>query len=374
MTDGRTPWQIALHTLIDRPEVAFDWERLGAVVEGRSIAITGAGGSIGSALAAQLAALGADHLLLIEHHEDSLFDLRRSSQRWERPVRARFALVDVRDQEALQQELRGCRPEILFHLAACKHVPVGEENPVAVVRVNLGGTLSIMDAAAAVGVRQLVFPSTDKAVYPPSVYGATKRAVELVLAGCRTLGAPPQPSIVRLVNTIGAQGGVIRTWAEQARAGQPLTLTDPTMTRYWISLREALGLLLTAADSGLPGPLVLDVGEPARLDDVARRTWQSVREDGRPAEICVVGARPGERRHEYLARADETLEPTDYPGVFTVLPNGGPLPHVLTQTRRLLADLPWDDQELRVALFDLIGEPLSVTTLGVVRSASAADA
>lgn len=343
--------------LLGRPVIRFAPEVLRPAVAGRRVLVTGAGGSLGRALVRWLVAAEPAALVLLDHHEPSLFQLRQAVGAV--PVPCRFVLADVRDRVRLERLLTRERIAVVFHLAAYKHVTSGEENPEAVVEVNVLGTLRLLEAAALAGVERFVYPSTDKAVRPPSLYGATKRLVELVLRARAQAGLGPPAVAVRLVNVLGSQGSVIEIFLQQIMAGQPLSLTDPAMRRYWITEDEAVGLLLVAAWLRESGPLVLDLGEPVPLVEIARRLWRALGREGEPP-LRVVGPRPGERLVEELTYPDERLRPTAVPGVRAVVAASSPPAGLLAALAALERDLmDLAPADLRRRLFALL--PTEVT-------------
>ncbi len=352
--DGAPP-EVDLHRLLGRPPLPIDEKRLAAFLAGKRILITGAGGSIGSCLSARLLTWGAGETVFLDSHEHSLYDLQGRLGCGDGRV---YRLADVRDAGKMRRLLSRHRPQVVFHLAAYKHVPLGEQNPDEVVVANVVGTLNVLRAAAEAGVETFVYPSTDKAVYPPSVYGASKRTVELLLRAFTREVGRPCCTIVRLVNAVGAQGGVIRVFARQIAAGGPLTLTHEGMTRYWISIDEAALAVAAAACAGEPLVLVPDVGPAVRLTTVAKRL-QALLRPGAPLKIEVVGLRPGERLAEALVRDDEALVPGPCPGVLAVRDLGAPRPSLaevlaaVDRLRQLAAE--GDDEGLRRFLGAFVG-------------------
>ena len=333
--------RLAGEALLERAPIAFDEAALADRLAGRRILVTGAGGSVGSALVDLLASLGPAELVLLESHEPSLFHLRNRLLTARPGVSYRWTLADVRDERKLATTFRQWRPEVVFHLAAYKHVPLGEENVDQVVGVNVLGTVRLVRQAASAGVETVVYPSTDKAVNPPSIYGATKRVVERYLAEVARGPAGPAIRVVRLVNVFGTQGSVIETFTRQILAGQPLTITDPRMIRYWMTMREAAHLLAwtttIATGEAAEWPFVLKVGEAVPLETTARRLCRLLR-PGAGVSIRYVGIRPGERLYEELTYPYETLEPGPHPGVWAVRDRRGPgalAPDLAVQLRTL---------------------------------------
>lgn len=300
--------------MLERPPTRFDGDRLRERFAGRAAMVVGAGGSIGAALVELLLDCGAATVVCAEAHEPSLFRLGlKLRERFPgRPVR--LALADLRDTPRLRRLIEEHAVDAVFQMAAYKHVPLAEENADQVVALNVLATLELADAAARAGSRAFVYPSTDKAVRPPSIYGATKRIVELGLVGRGWRGGSCRFPVVRLVNVFGTAGNVIEVFAGQIEAGRALTVTDPTMTRYWMTRREATHLLAAAACLDRPTePLLLDTGAPVPLVRTAERLAAAM---GRPCpEIRVIGLRPGERLHEELAYPHEELVPTELAGI-----------------------------------------------------------
>jgi FlaA1/EpsC-like NDP-sugar epimerase len=304
---------IEYERLLERAPVAFDDHVVRERFEGASVMVTGAGGSIGSALCELLARSGAAALVCVENHEPSLFRLGLRLRERFPNLRVRHALADVRDGERLGRLIDHHAVDAIFQMAAYKHVPLGEENCDQVVDVNVLATLTLADLASARGVRDFVYPSTDKAVRPPSIYGATKRLVELELMR-RVADHGRRCGVARLVNVFGTAGNVIETWARQLPEGTPIWVTDARMTRYWMTTHEATMLLASAAClEPEPAPLLLEVGDPVPLLRTAERLAEMV--IGRAPETQIVGWRPGERLHEELAYDYETAERSGLPGI-----------------------------------------------------------
>lgn len=277
------------------------------MLAGRRVLITGAGGSVGGPLAEAIAAVGPERLVLLDHHEASLWDLHRRFEGSGGTVE--LALADVRSASRLAEGLRRWRPEFVFHLAAYKHVPFGEVFSGETFAVNVLGTAGLLELAAEHGVERLVYPSSDKSCNPPSLYGATKRLTEvLVRRAAQRSGRAFD--VVRFINILGTRGSVIEAFAEQVRAGRPLTITDARMTRYWIGMDEALWLLLSAA--GLPRggeTLMLDAREEIPVAEIGRRVCRLLGRDPDDYPIAYGTIRPGERLREELLSASEAFEP-----------------------------------------------------------------
>jgi len=278
-----------------------------------TVLVTGAGGSIGSALSQRIT---ADRLVLVDRAESPLYDVGL-----EVPS-AELTLCDITDRERTRRLFERVKPDIVYHAAAYKHVPLMEAHPSEAVRVNIGGTLSVLDAAEAAGVPRLVLVSTDKAVDPASVMGATKRVAEwLVAARAKATGRAYVS--VRFSNVIGTAGSVILLFRYQLAHGQPLTVTHPEMTRYFMSLDQATSLILEAGElaTGRGDIFVRLIDEPVRIDDLAR---QIARQEGVEPVIEYIGLRPGERLHERLFHDYEDPQPTTSERVSVVRAVGAP--------------------------------------------------
>ena len=348
--------------LLPRPPHRPDWTPLRARLRGRRVLVTGSGGSVGTELVATLAASGIAHLTLVDVHEPSLFHQHQRLMRACPELPVRYVLADVRDQRKMRHVLAEAQPDLLFHLAAYKQVPLAEENVDQVVAVNIFATLGLARLAAQAGVRSFLYPSTDKAVRPPSIYGATKRVVELSLRAMAAECPDLALRVVRLVNVLGSQGSVIDLFARQLAAGQPLTLTDPTMTRYWTTVDEVSYLLAQVACApDLPfGPFLLDPGPALSMEALARGVVDMLA-PGRDVPLRTIGARPGERQHEELAYPFETLEPTGYLGILHAVDARPPAPAgaLAERVERLqMLALRGDGAALRQALFALVQEEM----------------
>ncbi|HEX2033143.1 MAG TPA: polysaccharide biosynthesis protein [Chloroflexota bacterium] len=340
-----------------RPPFAVDEAAVRDCVGGRRVLVTGAAGSLGAPLAASLALANPARLVVYDHHESSLFHLREALGAAHPSLGLRPVLGDVRDRRRLHGVLAEERPHLVFHLAAYKHVPWGEEDPEAFAAANILGARHVIDGARDSGVERIVYPSTDKAIDPPSLYGATKRLAEAML---RTAAAEGEPgcSIVRFVNVLGSQGSAPEKFARQLRTGRPLTITDPEMRRYWITPQHANLLLLHAACLALPAERAItvapDAGDEISILDIARRVARAIVPQGPEPAIAVTGRRPGERLAEPLTAAHEWLEPLPLPGLLAVRgicpPPPGATEAAVAAVSQLL-DRGASAAELRTALF-----------------------
>ncbi|MBI3970015.1 MAG: polysaccharide biosynthesis protein [Chloroflexi bacterium] len=306
------------HVITGRAPFALDEAAVQGRVEGKTVLVTGAGGSLGRPLTLALANASPRRLVLYDQHESSLFRLRQALLAARPDVPLRAVLGDVRDARRLRRVFAGESPDLVYHLAAYKQVPWGEEDPVAFAEANVLGARVVIEAARDAGVTQIVYPSTDKAIAPPSLYGATKRLVEGMLQAAAETGGP-RCTIVRFVNVLGSQGSAPETFIRQIESGQPLTITHRDMRRYWITPEHAIVLLLHAAcfdDRVLV--VAPDAGDEVTAIEIATRLFAVLRPcQGEPA-IVVTGLRPGERLAEPLCAPHEWLKRTLLPGVLAV--------------------------------------------------------
>jgi FlaA1/EpsC-like NDP-sugar epimerase len=292
--------------LLGRPEFAGDLADVARAVHGRRVLLTGAGGSIGWPLSQVLLSAAPRRLVLLDHHEHSLFSLERALGGADA---ASYELADIRDTPRLRGIFAQHQPEVVIHLAAAKHVPYGERFPEGAVASNVLATRALLQLADEVGTEVFVYPSSDKSVLPPSVYGASKRLAEVLV---QDAARGRRWAVVRFVNIIGTRGSVIETFTQQVLADKPLSVTDDRMTRYWISMREAMWCALSAAECAATAQIVMpDCGEPVPVLETARRLAGWYRPDRVPYPIACTGIRPGERLHEVLLSANESF--TDSP-------------------------------------------------------------
>jgi FlaA1/EpsC-like NDP-sugar epimerase len=337
--------------LLGRPERVLDLAGAADVLRGRRILVTGAGGSVGVPLVERLLTYGPARLVLLDSHEDSLFRLQRRLREAHPPPA--LLLGDVRNPAKVAALFRDYRPEVVFHLAAYKHVHFGEGQPDEPIAVNVLGTQALVDAALVHDVAAFVYTSSDKAVNPSGAYGATKRLAELVVreAGRRAAG---RYVVVRFVNVLGTRGSVIETFLEQLAAGQPLTITDAAMTRYWMSMREAVELLLAAVRAPTGATLLLDPGPPVAVLDMAARLRTLVGA-ATASDAVYLGTRPGERLAEELASPGERLVPGPITGLLAVerLGDDAPLASVRAEVAGLAAALAAEDSTLGTRLMAL---------------------
>ena len=326
----QTLMPVAVEDLLGRPRQVLDSAPMGELIAGKRVLVTGAGGSIGSELSRQIAGFAPARLTLLDHSEFLLYEIDREIGALQPALPRRAVLGDIRNRARLEAVFAEERPELVFHAAALKHVPLAEANAPEAVATNVLGTRELAEVCLSSGVDQMLLISTDKAVAPTSIMGAAKRAAELICQaldrrsvaagrGCRFLA-------VRFGNVLGSAGSVVPLFQEQLGRGGPLTVTDPDMTRYFMTTREAVELVLQAAALAhrqpQPGAVfMLDMGEPVRIVDLAR---QMIRLAGKQPEVDVkivfTGKRPGEKLHERLYREEERPTPAGVPGLLRIEP------------------------------------------------------
>ena len=307
--------------LLDRPPRRLNHERAAALISGRNVMVTGAGGTIGSELTRQVLALGPASVAVVDASEYNLYAIDMALREAGAPPVWRVELADVRDRVRMEQLFRSVKPDLVLHAAALKHVPLMETHPSEAVLTNIAGARIVAELARD-HASVFVFISTDKAVNPTNVMGATKRVAErTVRAICS--GSRTRAAIVRFGNVLGSTGSVAPLFERQIVEGGPITVTDPQMVRYFMTVQEAASLVLQAAalpadESGTGGVFVLDMGDPVRIDDLARQMilLHGLRPD-KDIAIAYTGLRPGEKLYEEIFYADEAVHRTDADGVFS---------------------------------------------------------
>jgi FlaA1/EpsC-like NDP-sugar epimerase len=357
--------QVRVEDLLGRPLATEHAPAVDLLIRDRTILITGAGGSIGSELVRQVYDLRPRRIVLVDRAESQLYTVQRDLEI--RRLRGRgdgeveVHLANVVSRRLMARIIRSTKPDVIFHAAAYKHVPMMEDHPSESVQVNIGGTLSMLAAASAAGVRRFVFVSTDKAVEPSSVMGATKRIAEaLVTDFARATGGDYVS--VRFGNVLGSSGSVVPIFLTQLERGEALTVTDAEMTRYFMTIPEAGWLILDAAALGRSGDLfVLDMGEPVRILDLASDLIRLSGREPSSVPIQFTGLRPGEKLHEQLFYARENVQQTEVSKVLRTA-SVEPPEDLRDRVADLLVLAVGDqDTDLRESLFalvdDVTGEP-----------------
>ncbi len=318
---------LSVEDLLARVPVGLDPERVRSLIAGKRVMVTGAGGSIGAELCRQIARFAPSSLVLFERYENGLYAIEKDLAALGLPF-GRFPVIgDITDVPRVSAVMTEHRPQILFHAAAHKHVPLMESNPCEAVKNNVLGTRIVAEEARRHGVERFILISTDKAVNPSSVMGATKRVAELVVRSMAG-GGPTRFVAVRFGNVLGSNGSVVPLFLEQIKAGGPVTVTHPEMRRYFMLIPEAVQLVLHAAAAGRGGSLyVLDMGEQIKVVEMARnliRLSGFVPDEEIP--ITFIGLRPGEKLEEELVGADETVAPSGVAEIREVRPVRMPQP------------------------------------------------
>jgi len=304
--------EVQVEDVLGREPVRMEIDRLGAYLRGRVVLVTGAGGSIGSELCRQIARVKPKKLVLVDHAENNLFEIRRQLEE-ERHFGATAAvLADCKDATRMAELFGEERPSVVFHAAAYKHVPLMEENPVEAVRNNAVATRIVAAAAGAAGVERFVLVSTDKAVTPSTVMGASKALAEWAVEAAHNRYRGTRYASVRFGNVLGSSGSVVPIFRRQIAAGGPVTVTDEGMSRYFMTIPEAVQLIIRSGDLATGGEVfVLEMGDPVKIVDLARNM---IRLSGKEPDVDIaiefVGRRAGEKIHEELFEPGERPQPT----------------------------------------------------------------
>jgi len=358
--------EVGIEDLLGRSPIPMDHAAASGIITGKIVLLTGACGSIGSELCRQVAALAPRRLVVVDNNETGIYDL-------EIEMRTRFPAVDITsviadatDGHKIEQVFREFAPHVVFHAAAYKHVPLMERYPEEAVRVNVGGTRVVVDLAQRYDAERVVLVSTDKAVNPCSVMGATKRVAEMLVATAGQAHAVNMPgtvtrrtlcTAVRFGNVLGSRGSVIPTFARQIELGGPVTVTHPDMTRYFMEIPEAASLIIQAASLTEGDDIfILDMCDPIQIDDLARKMirMRGLRPDV-DIPIVYTGIRPGEKLHEELAYAAELKQATAHPRIYRH--SGGQYQDAASTDaavdRLLSLAAPESRTQLVAALFDL---------------------
>jgi FlaA1/EpsC-like NDP-sugar epimerase len=370
---GDTPrlTPVAVEDLLLRSSVNIDYARLEALVSNKAVIVTGGGGSIGSEICDRVATFGAARLLVIENSEPALYAVMESLTASATSAVIEGRIADIRDRERIQRLMNEFKPDIVFHAAALKHVPILERDWSEGVKTNIFGSVNVADAALAAGAQAMVMISTDKAIEPVSMLGLTKRFAEMY---CQALdhdlaaqsGDKPRMRIisVRFGNVLASNGSVVPKFKAQIEAGGPVTVTHPDMVRYFMTIREACDLVLTAATHALAparadvSVYVLNMGQPVKIVDLAERMIRlSGLEPGHDIEIEFTGMRPGERLHEILFATEEPPVEIGVAGIMAAKPNEPPMHSLRTWIAALEEAVAKDDRStIRSILKDAVPE------------------
>jgi FlaA1/EpsC-like NDP-sugar epimerase len=362
---------VAVEDLLLRPSENIDYARLEALVKGKSVIVTGGGGSIGSEICDRAATFGAARLLVIENSEPALYAVMETLAAREAGVTIEGRIADIRDRERILRLMSEFKPDIVFHAAALKHVPILERDWSEGVKTNIFGSVNVADAALAAGAEAMVMISTDKAIEPVSMLGLTKRFAEMY---CQALDhdlaaqsggkAPMRLISVRFGNVLASNGSVVPKFKAQIEAGGPVTVTHPDMVRYFMTIREACDLVLTAATHALAparadvSVYVLNMGQPVKIVDLAERMIRlSGLQPGHDIDIVFTGMRPGERLNEILFAAEEPAVEIGVAGIMAAKPNEPPMQSLRQWIGALEQAIARDDRTtIKAVLKDAIPE------------------
>jgi O-antigen biosynthesis protein WbqV len=354
---------VSVEDLLLRPTVGIDYGRLEHLVAGKSIVVTGGGGSIGSEICQRVVTFGAARLMVIENSEPALFAILEALGLRDTDAEIAGRIADIRDRQRIMQLIGEFKPDLVFHAAALKHVPILERDWEEGIKTNVFGSVNVADAAVAAGAAAMVMISTDKAIEPVSVLGATKRLAEMY---CDALdgeqarkGGRTRLISVRFGNVLASNGSVVPKFKAQIEAGGPVTVTHPDMVRYFMTIREACDLVVTAATHALSAGrdvsvYVLNMGQPVRIVDLAERIIRlSGLEPGRDIQIEFTGTRPGERLHEILFAREEESTGIGIPGIVAARPTRPSPEAIRNSLARLEQALARNE---RAALYGLLRE------------------
>lgn len=308
---------VSIEDLLERDEIRLDMDVVEHYIRDKVVLVTGAGGSIGSEICRQIMRVGPKQLLLLGHGENSIYLINQELKNIYKDGPIIPIIADIRDKQQLDQIFTQYNPQVVFHAAAHKHVPLMEIQPMAAVLNNIYGTRNVADVAGRHGVERFVMISTDKAVNPTSVMGATKRVAEKVIISMNDT-YDTKYITVRFGNVLGSRGSVIPLFKKQIEAGGPVTVTDPEMTRYFMTIPEASQLVLQAGAMGKGGEVfLLDMGEPVKIIDLARNMIRlSGLEPDKDIHIKITGLRPGEKKYEELLTSEEGTNRTNHTKIF----------------------------------------------------------
>ncbi|MFH1345707.1 MAG: nucleoside-diphosphate sugar epimerase/dehydratase [Pseudomonadota bacterium] len=361
---------VAVEDLLLRPSEKIDYARLEALVKDKAVIVTGGGGSIGAEICDRVVTFGAARLLVIENSEPALYAVTETLAAHGGNAVIEGRIADIRDRERIQRLMIEFRPDIVFHAAALKHVPILERDWSEGVKTNIFGSVNVADAALAAGATAMVMISTDKAIEPVSMLGLTKRFAEMY---CQALdhdlaqqGGKPRMRLisVRFGNVLASNGSVVPKFKAQIEAGGPVTVTHPDMVRYFMTIREACDLVLTAATHALsPSPAdvsvyVLNMGQPVKIVDLAERMIRlSGLQPGHDIDIVFSGVRPGERLNEILFAAEEPAVEIGVAGIMAAKPNEPPMAALRKWLAALEQAIARDDRAtIKAVLKDAVPE------------------
>ena len=327
--------------LLGREEVKLDMEKISSRLTGKVVLVSGAGGSIGSEICRQIIKFQPEKLLLLGHGENSIYQIDKELSRKNKNVEIIPLIADVQDRKRMFEIMEQYHPHQIYHAAAHKHVPMMEYNPREAIKNNIYGTKNIAEAARKGGVESFIMISTDKAVNPPNIMGATKRVAEMIVTGLNETGKT-KFAAVRFGNVLGSRGSVVPLFQEQIKNGGPLTVTDFEMTRYFMTIPEASRLVIQAGALAKGGEIfILDMGEPVKIMDLAKKIIKLSGYTEKEIGIIETGIRPGEKLYEELLVASEQTDKQVYEKIFVGKVTNIPLITTMNQVEKWMA-LPID--------------------------------
>lgn len=374
LESGDTPrlTAVAVEDLLLRPSETIDYARLEALIKGKAVIVTGGGGSIGSEICERVVAFGAARLLIVENSEPALYAVTEVLAAHGAAAAIEGRIADIRDRERIMRLMADFKPDIVFHAAALKHVPILERDWSEGVKTNIFGSINVADAAHSAGAEAMVMISTDKAIEPVSMLGLTKRFAEMycqaldhdLAAGAGGARPPMRLISVRFGNVLASNGSVVPKFKAQIEAGGPVTVTHPDMVRYFMTIREACDLVITAATHALGtqrsdvSVYVLNMGQPVKIVDLAERMIRlSGLQPGYDIEIVFTGMRPGERLHEILFASEEPTREIGVAGIMAAQPNEPPMQTLRKWIAALEQAIARDDRAtIRTILKDAVPE------------------
>jgi FlaA1/EpsC-like NDP-sugar epimerase len=379
LESGDTPrlTTVAVEDLLLRPSENIDYERLEDFVRNKAVIVTGGGGSIGSEICERVVTFGAARLLVIENSEPALYAVTEALAAQHTGAVVEGRIADIRDRERIHRLMSEFKPDIVFHAAALKHVPILERDWSEGVKTNIFGTVNVADAALAAGTEAMVMISTDKAIEPVSMLGLTKRFAEMYCQALdHDLVVQPDARSMRLIsvrfgNVLASNGSVVPKFKAQIEAGGPVTVTHPDMVRYFMTIREACDLVITAATHALApvrphvSVYVLNMGQPVKIVDLAERMIRlSGLQPGHDIEIVFTGMRPGERLNEILFATEEPTVEIGVSGIMAAKPNEPAMKALRKWIAALEQAIARDDRAtIRAVLKDAVPEFGSRTTV-----------
>lgn len=352
---------VKIEDILGREEVKLDLEAIKEKLKGKSIMVTGAGGSIGSEICRQVAIFKPASIYLLGHGENSIYTIDRELRaKLPKSIKVVPIIADVQDRRRIFELIETYRPDVIYHAAAHKHVPLMEGNPFEAVKNNIFGTKNVAEAADAFGIGNFVLISTDKAVNPPNIMGATKRFAEMIVQNL-AIKSDTTFAAVRFGNVLGSRGSVVPLFREQIANGGPVTITDPDMTRYFMTIPEASRLVIQAGLLASGGEVfVLDMGKPVKILDLARNMIRLSGYEENEIKIQYTGMRPGEKLYEELLDASEIQSEKVYPKIYI----GKATPISQSELTAVLNKLPdMTEEEVKEKLLSLANRKLKPETI-----------